>query len=48
MGTLHGDYSECMKHADEDDIKSIQTCCDMFRRCEYKTTDKWRKYDLMF
>ena len=48
MGTLHGDYSEYMKHADEDDIESIQTCCDMFRRCKYKTTKRGRKYELQF
>ena len=37
-----------MKHADEDDIKSIQTCCDMFRRCNFKTTKRGRKYELQF
>ena len=47
MGTLHGDYSEYMKHAHDDDIKSIQACCDMFRRSEYKTTKRGRKNDLM-
>ena len=35
MGTLHGDYSEYMKYADEDVIKSIQTSCEMFRRRKY-------------
>ena len=48
METLHGDYSEYMKHADEDVIKSIQTCCDMFRRCKQKTTKRGRKYELQF
>ena len=43
-----GDYSEYMKHADEDVIKSIQACCDMFRRCKYKTTERGRKSDLQF
>ena len=47
MGTLHGDYSEYMKHADDDDIQSIQTCCDMFRRLKYKTTKRGRENDLM-
>ena len=47
MGTLHGDYSEYIKHANEDDIQSIQTCCDMFRRRKYKTTKRGRENDLM-
>ena len=47
MGTLHGDYSEYMKHADEDVIKSIQTCCKMFRKRKYKTTKRGRENDLM-
>ena len=30
METLNGDYGEYMKHADEDDIKHIQGCCEGF------------------
>ena len=52
MENLNGDYDEYMKHADEDDIKYIVECCDMFKKytCEKisKCTGNERKYDLMF
>ena len=48
METLNGDYREYLKNADEDVIKYIQCCCDMFRNSKYKTTNKGTKYDLMF
>ena len=47
MGTLHGDYSEYLKHADEDVIQSIQTCCEMFMKHKYKTTKRGKETDLM-
>ena len=43
MGTLHGDYSEYMKHTDEDVFQSIQTCCEAFRKRKYKTTKRGRE-----
>ena len=36
-----------MKHVHEDDIKSIQTCCVMFRRRKYKINKRGRENDLM-
>ena len=48
MEACRGDYSEYLKHADEDAIKSIQACCDMFSRCKYKTTKRMRKSELQF
>ena len=48
MEVVCGDYSEYMKHADEDVIKSIQACCDMFSRGKYKTTKSGRKSELQF
>ena len=48
MESLNGDFGEYINNADEDDIKHIQGCRNHFRKREYETTDKWRKYDLMF
>ena len=48
MEPLNGDFGEYINNADDAVIKSIQCCCEMFMECEYKTTDKGRKYDLMF
>ena len=48
MESLNGDYGEYINNADEDDIKHIQYCCDMFRKRDYKTTNRGRKYELQF
>ena len=47
MGTLHGDYSEYMKHCDADDIKHIQYCCEGFMERKYKTTKRGWENDIM-
>ena len=47
METLNGDFDEYINNADEDGIKHIAYCCNMFRKLEYKTTNSGRKYELM-
>ena len=56
MEKLNGDYSEYMKHADEDDIEYIVSCCELFKKGKYKytcekiskCTGNERKSDLIF
>ena len=48
METFNGDYSEYMKHADEDEIENIQNCCKFFMKHDYETTKRERESDLMF
>ena len=58
MESLEGDFSEYINNADEDDIEHIVSCCELFKKGEYKYTgDKKklskcigeeRKSDLMF
>ena len=48
METLNGDFGEYINNADKRVIKFIQCCCDMFRKRDYKTTNRGRKYQLQF
>ena len=47
MESMNGDYSEYINNADEEVIKYIQGCCDMFMKRDYKTTKRGRENDLM-
>ena len=39
LKSLNGDLSEYIRLADKDDIKYIESCCDMFLKGKYKCKD---------